>query len=49
MEEVKALEIQPDIDKEEARKNQYLWMREHYWDNVTMAEDGLIVISCFSQ
>ena len=47
MEEVKALEIQPDIDKEEARKNQYLWMREHYWDNVTMAEDGLMLSPVF--
>lgn len=47
MEEIKAIELDQNIDKEEARKNQYLWMREHYWDNVTMAEDGLMLSPVF--
>ena len=47
MEEVKAIELEQNINKEEARKNQYLWMREHYWDNVTMSEDGLMLSPVF--
>lgn len=31
-----------DLEKNEAQKFQYLWIREHYWDNVDMSEDGIV-------
>lgn len=33
----------PDgMTEEEEQKWQYLWLREHYWDNLDMSEDGLV-------
>ena len=30
------------VDEENQRKFQYLWLREHFWDEVDLAEDGLV-------
>jgi thiol-disulfide isomerase/thioredoxin len=42
MKEVKPIEVPEGMDKEAGQKYQYLWMREHYWDNVDLGEDGLV-------
>ena len=40
--EVVAIDAPEDLDKDEAREYQYMWLRNHYWDNVDMSEDGLV-------
>jgi thiol-disulfide isomerase/thioredoxin len=30
------------VDEEDQRKFQYLWLREHFWDEVDLSEDGLV-------
>ncbi|MDG1755855.1 MAG: TlpA disulfide reductase family protein [Bacteroidia bacterium] len=30
------------VEEEDQRKFQYLWLREHFWDGVDLAEDGLV-------
>lgn len=39
--------IGSDLDEDEKAKAEYLWMREHYWDNVDMSEDGLVLSPVF--
>jgi peroxiredoxin len=31
-----------EMDEEELKKWQYLWLRKHYWDKLDMSEDGLV-------
>jgi thiol-disulfide isomerase/thioredoxin len=42
MKEVKPIDAPEGMSNEEQQKFQYLWMREHYWDNVDLGEDGLV-------
>ena len=35
-------EAPENLDEKEAQKFKYLWMRDHYWDNVDLSEDGLV-------
>lgn len=42
MRDMKPIDAPEGIDAEEKQKFQYLWMREHYWDNVDLGEDGLV-------
>ena len=40
--EVKAIDAPKNLDENEAREYQYIWLRNHYWDNIDMSEDGLV-------
>ncbi len=40
--EVVAIDAPEELEKDEAREYQYMWLRNHYWDNVNMSEDGLV-------
>jgi thiol-disulfide isomerase/thioredoxin len=42
MKEVKPIDVPEGMSDEDKQKFQYLWMREHYWDNVDLGEDGLV-------
>lgn len=42
MEDVALADVPEGLDETEARTYRYLWMRNHYWDNVDMSEDGLV-------
>ncbi|PCJ66926.1 MAG: hypothetical protein COA58_05595 [Bacteroidetes bacterium] len=47
MQEVKAIDAPEGMDKDSARRFQYLWLRDHYWDKVDMSEDGLVLSPVF--
>lgn len=42
MTDLEVPEAPKDMEKGEAQRFQYLWIREHYWDNVDMSEDGIV-------
>lgn len=42
MTDIEVPEAPSEMDKSEGQKFQYLWIREHYWDNVDMSEDGIV-------
>jgi len=42
MVEVAGTKAPETMDEDQAKKYEYLWMREHYWDNVNMSEDGIV-------
>jgi thiol-disulfide isomerase/thioredoxin len=42
MEDIDIAEVPEHMSKEDAQNFRYLWIRDHYWDNVNMSEDGLV-------
>lgn len=42
MGEIELPENPKGMSEEDESKWQYLWLREHYWDNLDMSEDGLV-------
>jgi thiol-disulfide isomerase/thioredoxin len=47
MREVTVVDAPEELSEEEGRRYQFMWLREHYWDNVDMSEDGLVVSPVF--
>ena len=47
MSEVEPKKAPEGMDEDEERKFEYLWMRDHFMDNVDMSEDGLVLSPVF--
>ncbi|PCJ66927.1 MAG: hypothetical protein COA58_05600 [Bacteroidetes bacterium] len=47
IEEVKVIDVPEGMNEDDARMFQYVWLRDHYWDNVDMSEDGLVLSPVF--
>ena len=47
MAEVEIPEFSEETDEDERRTLEYMWIRDHYWDNVDMSEDGLVLSPVF--
>lgn len=47
MAEIEIPEFSEELDEDEKRKKEYMWIRGHYWDNVDMSEDGLVLSPVF--
>lgn len=42
MAESNAPKVDESLSDDEQKKQQYLWLRSHYWDNIDLSEDGLV-------
>jgi thiol-disulfide isomerase/thioredoxin len=42
MREVVPADAPEGLSEEEGQMFQYLWVRDHYWDNIDLSEDGLV-------
>ena len=47
MGEVESPKFPEDLEPAKLREMQYMWLREHYWDNVDFSEDGLVLSPVF--
>lgn len=47
MGEVELPETPTDLEGDEKDKYEYIWIRDHYWDNVDLSEDGLVLSPVF--